>query len=209
MRELRLKYYAVDIFGPLFFSFYKHYIWRRGHKDIPMALKLPAVAPFSVGEKSTFISQWKEWVQGFGYYLVAWATADKKQQRALLLHLAGPEIQEIFQTLSETGDDYKTMSTSSLRGIFPSSATPSAKLRNNNKKQLLTMWRVWKLLQLLASFLSNSHDQKRFCWKVMSGVVNSNLVLHFCTLLLGTVGSQYRHSFLDLCSQSFTWLQHV
>ena len=73
-----------------------------------MALNLPAVAPFSVGEKSTLSSRWKKWVHGFEYYLVASAVADKKQQRALLLHLAGPDVQEIFETLSDTGDDYKT-----------------------------------------------------------------------------------------------------
>ena len=33
---------------------------------------------------------------------------DKKRQRALLLHLAGPEVQEVFETLTETGDDYDT-----------------------------------------------------------------------------------------------------
>jgi hypothetical protein len=33
---------------------------------------------------------------------------DKKRQRALLLHLAGPEVQEVFEILSDTGDDYAT-----------------------------------------------------------------------------------------------------
>ena len=73
-----------------------------------MALNLPAVAPFSVGKKSMLSSRWKKRVHGFEYYLVASAVADKKQQRALLLHLAGPDVQEIFETLSDTGDDYKT-----------------------------------------------------------------------------------------------------
>ena len=34
---------------------------------------------------------------------------DDKQQRALLLYQAGPETQEIFETLTETGEDYKTV----------------------------------------------------------------------------------------------------
>ena len=33
---------------------------------------------------------------------------DNKQKRALLLYQAGPETQEIFETLTDTGDDYKT-----------------------------------------------------------------------------------------------------
>ena len=31
-----------------------------------------------------------------------------KQRRALLLYQAGPDTQEIFETLTDTGDDYKT-----------------------------------------------------------------------------------------------------
>ena len=34
--------------------------------------------------------------------------SDDKQKRALLLYQAGPETQEIFETLTDTGDDYKT-----------------------------------------------------------------------------------------------------
>ena len=33
---------------------------------------------------------------------------DDKQKRALLLYQAGPETQEIFETLTNTGDNYKT-----------------------------------------------------------------------------------------------------
>ena len=73
-----------------------------------MALTLPTVAPFSVSEKFTLSSRWKKSVHSFEYYLIASAIADKKQQHALLLHLAGPDMQEIFETLSDTGDDYNT-----------------------------------------------------------------------------------------------------
>ena len=33
--------------------------------------------------------------------------SEKKQQRAVLLHLAGSEVQTIFETLSDTGEDYE------------------------------------------------------------------------------------------------------
>ncbi|CAB4025058.1 Transposon Ty3-I Gag-Pol poly, partial [Paramuricea clavata] len=42
------------------------------------------------------------------YYIRASGISDQKQKRAILLHLAGAEIQEIFETLPDTGDDYKT-----------------------------------------------------------------------------------------------------
>ena len=42
------------------------------------------------------------------YYIRASGISDQKQKRAILLHLAGAEVQEIFETLPDTGDDYKT-----------------------------------------------------------------------------------------------------
>jgi hypothetical protein len=69
------------------------------------ALHLPTLAPFSVLSDSATLSQrWKKWVKSFD----ASNVTDKKRQRALLLHLAGPEVQEVFETLSDTGDDYAT-----------------------------------------------------------------------------------------------------
>ena len=70
------------------------------------ALQLPAIGPFSVLSDTATLSQ--RWVKSFEYFLVASNVTDKKRQRALLLHLAGPEVQEVFETLTETGDDYDT-----------------------------------------------------------------------------------------------------
>ena len=42
------------------------------------------------------------------YYLRASAVTDQKQKRAVLLYLSSPDVQEIFETLPNTGDDYKT-----------------------------------------------------------------------------------------------------
>ena len=40
------------------------------------------------------------------YFLVASNISEKKQKRAVLLHLKGVEVQTIFKTLSDTGADY-------------------------------------------------------------------------------------------------------
>ena len=68
---------------------------------------LPAVAPFSISEKATLSQRWKKWIKSFGFYLIVSGIKDKKQQRALLLHLAGQDIQDIFETLTDTGEDYE------------------------------------------------------------------------------------------------------
>ena len=70
-------------------------------------LQLPAIQPFSVTTDQTTLGQrWSKWVKGLEYFLVASNVTDKKQKRAVLLHLAGAEVQTIFETLSDTGEDY-------------------------------------------------------------------------------------------------------
>ena len=41
-------------------------------------------------------------------YLVGLDITDKKRKRALLLHYSGEEVNDVFDTLSDTGDDYDT-----------------------------------------------------------------------------------------------------
>ena len=48
--------------------------------------------------------RWKIWIADFQTYLVANAITDNKRKKALLLHLAGPRIREIFRQIPETGD---------------------------------------------------------------------------------------------------------
>ena len=71
-------------------------------------LDLPAIPPFSVTETSSLAQRWDKWTKSLEYYIRASGISDQKQKRAILLHLAGAEVQEIFETLPETGDDYKT-----------------------------------------------------------------------------------------------------
>ena len=58
-------------------------------------------------------------MKAFNYFVVGSGVTDKTQKRALLLHLVGPEVQEIFETLDETGadNDFDT-AVSKLEGYF-------------------------------------------------------------------------------------------
>ena len=71
-------------------------------------LDLPKMSSFSLGETSTISQRWRKWVKSFEYYIAASGITDKKQQRAVFLHLAGPEVQDIFETLEDTGTDLDT-----------------------------------------------------------------------------------------------------
>ena len=72
-------------------------------------LNLAPLPPFDpLNDPSSLSQRWKSWTKRFKTYVAALNITDDKQQRALLLYQAGPETQEIFETLTETGEDYKT-----------------------------------------------------------------------------------------------------
>jgi hypothetical protein len=67
------------------------------------------VQPFNMTEASgaTGLSQrWDQWKSSFNFYLVATGVTDDKQKRALLLHSAGQNVQELFGTLTVEGDSF-------------------------------------------------------------------------------------------------------
>lgn len=73
------------------------------------ALNLTPPLPFDADQSISSVGQrWKEWRERFDMYLVAANITDDKQKRAVLLYVAGPSVQKIFKTLSETGTDFKT-----------------------------------------------------------------------------------------------------
>lgn len=76
-----------------------------------MSVNIP-VTPVSnfnpIGDNSSLAQRWKRWLRGFEVYSSAAGCTDDKQKRQLLLHSAGPEVQDIFDTLTATGEDYET-----------------------------------------------------------------------------------------------------
>ena len=50
---------------------------------------------------SNVAEHWAKWLRSFKYFLTAKNVTNNEQKKALLLHLAGPEIQDLFETLPE------------------------------------------------------------------------------------------------------------
>ena len=68
----------------------------------------PGIKNFNVHEDRTTIAQrWTKWVKQFELYVIASGVTDADQKRALFLHMAGPDIQDIYDTLSASGDTYE------------------------------------------------------------------------------------------------------
>ena len=69
-------------------------------------LDLSGLGQFDPYSDPTSISiRWKEWSKRFERFVVAMNLKDETRKRALLLYAAGSEVEKIFATLDDTGDD--------------------------------------------------------------------------------------------------------
>ncbi|XP_071502622.1 uncharacterized protein [Diadema antillarum] len=67
-------------------------------------LGLPAFPPFVEIDQNPG-PQWGKWLGRFERLMVAMGVSDPKRKRALLLHYAGPKVDEIFDTLQDVGQE--------------------------------------------------------------------------------------------------------
>ena len=68
-------------------------------------IDMPAPPPFKViGENTNLAKSWELYLKRFDYYLNASGVTKDDQKKAMLLHLAGEEIQDIFETLGNIND---------------------------------------------------------------------------------------------------------
>ena len=80
-------------------------------------LDIDAVEAFRCSADGNLVSEWEKWKKRFQYYVFVAGLSYKKQKRAVLQHLVGPAGHEIFDTLSNIGDNCKS-STTSLDSYF-------------------------------------------------------------------------------------------
>ena len=77
-----------------------------------VAIALAAPLPFDPhGEPATVNQRWIAWLQSLEIFITASGVTNAAQQRAVLLHCAGPQVRTIFNTLPDTGNDYTTAKT--------------------------------------------------------------------------------------------------
>ena len=69
-------------------------------------IEIQGISPFECkGNSSALAPRWKKWLQSFQYFLVAKGVVNDAQKIALLLHTAGIEVQELYETLTDPGTD--------------------------------------------------------------------------------------------------------
>ena len=74
-----------------------------------MVISLPNFPPFDVHLDGDSGPRWKKWLGQFERLIIGMGISDDEQKRALLLYYGGPQVDEIFDTLEDVGDekDYK------------------------------------------------------------------------------------------------------
>jgi len=70
-----------------------------------MAMNLPSFPSFDVHADGNVGPRWTKWLSRFQRLLVALDIDEDARMRAMLLHYAGPSVDEIFDTLDDTGSD--------------------------------------------------------------------------------------------------------
>ena len=70
-------------------------------------INITHIASFDIHDESNFAQRWKKWEQSVEFYLTASGTDNDSQMQALLLHCAGPDVQDIFMHLQDVGTTYK------------------------------------------------------------------------------------------------------
>ena len=71
-------------------------------------VQMPGVQPFKcLGDPNTIAQNWTKWKKSFEYFLGASGIRNDARQKAMLLHMVGPETQEVFETLVPEDDTYE------------------------------------------------------------------------------------------------------
>ena len=72
----------------------------------------PALPPFDIKSDPNNLSDaWNKWLRSFKYLTVGRGIKDDEQKAALLLHLAGSDVQDLYETLTAVGDEAKKSNT--------------------------------------------------------------------------------------------------
>ncbi|XP_072018807.1 uncharacterized protein [Amphiura filiformis] len=73
-----------------------------------LQLYTPPFPEFVIDDITTVGPRWEKYVKSLERLFVAFGVDDDKRQRALLLYYCGDPVNEIFETFTDTGEDYKT-----------------------------------------------------------------------------------------------------
>ena len=73
-----------------------------------MSLQLSGIEKFKPnGEPTSVAQRWERWIKSFEYFITASGITGEARKKAMLLHLAGRETQDIYETLQPESNSYQ------------------------------------------------------------------------------------------------------
>ena len=112
-----------------------------------MAVSLPIFPPFDVHADGNAGPRWQKWLGRLERLFTGMKMTVPKRKRTLLLHYASPKVDEIFDTLPDTGDDndYATggghwgvLNTATPQKIDKNTASPQEKLTKHRHRNIFS-----------------------------------------------------------------------
>ena len=68
-------------------------------------VQIPGVEPFNPhGEPTQVAQRWEKWKKSFEYLVKSSGIRDDDRKKALLLHIVGPQTQDVYETLGVEED---------------------------------------------------------------------------------------------------------
>ena len=107
---------------------------------LKMATALPPFESFEVNSDPNIGAKWKKWISKFENLLVAMDIKDDTRKRAMMLHYARDEVNDIFETLAESGEakEYKK-GKDAITKYFVNFIKTLAKIRKSVSKDRLSI----------------------------------------------------------------------
>ena len=65
---------------------------------------IPSIGRFDIKDPTAIVARWKRWIRTFEIYADGKGIKNAVQQKALLLHTAGMEVQDVFHKLNLVDD---------------------------------------------------------------------------------------------------------
>ena len=142
-------------------------------------VNLPNFPEFQLNPEATVNQRWGKYLKRFERLITALGITKDSRKRALLLHYAGPEVDDIFDTLEETGDDenYK-QATDALTAYFcPKGNTVMEvySFRQARQEPDESIDAYQTRLRQLAKTCEFHDDDREICDQIITGTRNDRL----------------------------------
>ena len=66
---------------------------------------LPVFPEFDLRDQTNLATRWEKYIKRFNNLMAAMDVKEESRKRALLLHYSGEEVNDLFDTLPDTGED--------------------------------------------------------------------------------------------------------